>query len=141
SSGGVFELARVLSVNGPTITLDAPLTNAFVALHTQMIRVPEFTTVTVSAGGQIQPAPWNGETGGVVAFLANGAVTIGGNGIDASAIGFRGGAATSGQLVTLDSTSLDADPLVTTLNAQKGEGLALDQFGATFVGRGNRLNG
>lgn len=138
---GHFELGRIASVTATSITLTKPLVAGVSAKVTQIVRVPEYTTVDVSGAGVLQAPPWNGVTGGIVAFLASGAVHVGGVGIDASGRGFRGGVATPGQTSPGDSTSLDADPSPSLQNAQKGEGFGLDVFGPLFVGRGNRFDG
>jgi Bacterial Ig-like domain len=87
---GRWELARIASTAGATLTLDEPLVNAFDAAGTQVIRVPEYTTVTIAMGSTLAAQAWNGTTGGVVAFLATGAITNAGA-INASSRGFRGG--------------------------------------------------
>ncbi len=61
----------------------------------QIVRVPQYTTVTVNAGGSITPTAWNGNIGGVIAFRANGIVTVNGS-INASGMGFRPGAIGNG---------------------------------------------
>jgi hypothetical protein len=91
---GQWELARVVSRSASTITFAAPLTSGFSANVTpgvtQVIRVPEYTTVNVPAGSSIVAGPWNGLSGGVLAFLANGAVTLDGN-IGTDGAGLAGG--------------------------------------------------
>lgn len=138
---GHLELGRIASVTPTSITLTKPLVVGVSAKVTQIVRVPEYSTVDISGAGVIQAPPWDGLSGGIVAFLASGSVHVGGLGIDASGRGFRGGVATSGQTSPGDSTSLDADPSANLENARKGEGFGLDVFGPLFIGRGNRLNG
>ncbi len=88
---GFYELGRITNVVGNIITLDHALIGAYGA-GAQLVRVPEFTNVTIGATGRIVPQPWNGTTGGIVAFLANETVTMNTGGIvEASARGFRGG--------------------------------------------------
>ncbi len=88
---GRWEFARLASVSGTTLTLTAPLIYDYAANVTQVIRVPEYTdvTITISTGRIIAPA-WDGSTGGVIAFLATGVVSNAGQ-INASLLGFRGG--------------------------------------------------
>ncbi|MFO0611071.1 MAG: thrombospondin type 3 repeat-containing protein [Polyangiaceae bacterium] len=138
---GHYEFARIASATSTSLTLTKPVETGFSAIVTQIVRVPEFTDVTISGAGVIHAAPWNGATGGVAAFLANGTVQIGGGGVDVSSAGFRGGVAAAGQTALGDSASLDADPSATLINAMKGEGFGLTTYGATFVGRGNRFGG
>ncbi|MCL4267345.1 MAG: PKD domain-containing protein [Anaerolineae bacterium] len=56
----------------------------------QVIRVPQFRNVTVQSGGTLTANNWNGNSGGIVAFLANGDVSINGA-ITTNGAGFRGG--------------------------------------------------
>ncbi|MCD6230202.1 MAG: DUF2341 domain-containing protein, partial [Candidatus Diapherotrites archaeon] len=102
-SGGVagtYEFRKISSGGGTTtFTLDAPLKNSYAsgtfnpsaATVTQVVRVPQYTGVTVDAGASIISSAWNGYKGGVVIFRASGDVTVNGN-IDVSGKGFSGGA-------------------------------------------------
>jgi hypothetical protein len=72
-----------LSINGGSLPSDT---------SAQVIRVPHFRNVTVHDGGVLTAHPWDGKTGGVVAFRASGVVSVlAGGSIDASGKGFRGG--------------------------------------------------
>lgn len=63
----------------------------------QVIRVPQYSNVTLNTGGVLTCSPWDGYTGGVVCFLANGTLTFNTGGkIDVSAKGFSN-ANTQGQ--------------------------------------------
>lgn len=136
-----YEFARIAGVSASSITLTKPLVSGVSAFVTQIIRVPEYTTVDVSGVGVIQASPWDGAKGGVVVFFANDVVHVGGLGIDATGAGFRGGLSVAGQASSADSVALDADPSAGVMNGQKGEGVGLLTFGPTFVGRGNRFGG
>ena len=75
---GRYELARVAAVNGNDVTFTHGVVNAFDANSTQLVSIPEYTTVTVAVGAKILARPWDGTTGGIVAFLATGAITSAG---------------------------------------------------------------
>ena len=141
--GGVgrYEFARVRSFNGTAITLTLDTIYSYVGGSTQVVLVPEFTTVTVSSGASITAPSWNGSVGGIVAFLASG--TLANNGlVTASGRGFRGGTLQDISAYNPGLTGLDGD----TNNgggAHKGEGHVLGVYsavGGTAVayGRGNR---
>jgi uncharacterized protein (TIGR03382 family) len=136
---GRWEFARLASVSGSTLTLTAPLVHSYAANVTQVIKVPEYTTVTVSSTGRIVPLPWNGSVGGVIAFLATGTVNNAGQ-ITANATGFRGGTylPSEEEPVAKGCEGLDEAP---TRGAQKGEGIANVRYGPTHTGRGNVANG
>jgi MYXO-CTERM domain-containing protein len=129
SAVGHYELSRVQSFAAGTITLTEALISAFPAGSTQVIRVPEFSTVNIPAGTSLTAPAWNGSTGGVVAFLALGATTNEG-GISVAGKGFRPGVA------AFDPTTgcLNLDGNIPQY-AQKGEGLGGQS--TTIGGRGN----
>ncbi len=139
-NAGNYELVTVGSIAGNTITIDTTcqtgLRNAYTsgaAGRTQVVRVPQLTSLTISGSGSIVPTPWNGTRGGVVAVHVQGTATIGGAGIDASGDGFRGGAT--------DNTTTDGATTYRSNNngngAEKGEGIAGDaaRYDSTFNGR------
>lgn len=56
----------------------------------QVLVVPQYSTVTVAAEATWYAKAWNGQTGGILAFLCQGTATLEGN-ISASFAGYRGG--------------------------------------------------
>jgi hypothetical protein len=119
------------------LSLSAPLVFSYAAGVAQVIRVPEYTEVTVNGGASIGVVPWDGRTGGVIAFLATGTVNNGGQ-INASGAGFRGGQYVNDTSVAQGCSDLD-EPVPQ--GGRKGEGLVLTRFGPTHSGRGNVANG
>ncbi len=93
NNAGNNEYAQVSSVAGNVITIDCPLKNNYTAAgKVQVIKVPRYTSLTITATGIITCPAWNGTTGGVIAIEVDGNTTINAGGkIDASALGFRGG--------------------------------------------------
>jgi hypothetical protein len=85
--------ATVSAVDGPVLTVEPAFTVAFdpVANRVAVQAVPHFRQVLIQSGGSLRARPWNGQTGGVVAFRASGAVTIVGD-LIADGAGFAGGA-------------------------------------------------
>ncbi|AGC41792.1 hypothetical protein MYSTI_00441 [Myxococcus stipitatus DSM 14675] len=140
SPGGVgsWEMARVSSVTAGSpmvIQLSAPLVNTYDAPGSQAVTVPEYTTVNVSGSGSLVAPAWNGSSGGILAFLANGAVTNNSS-INADGMGFRGGV--FGENTT--RTNCTGDDLPTSQGgAFKGEGLVVERYGSAS-GRGNLVN-
>jgi hypothetical protein len=134
---GRWEFARVASVSGSTLTLTAPLIYGYSANRTQVVKVPEFTSVTINSGKSITARSWDGTSGGIVVFLAQGTVTNNGS-INAAAMGFRGGQYVDDLTGNTAATGLD-EPAAQ--GAQKGEGLAFSRYGTTQTGRGNVANG
>jgi peptidoglycan hydrolase CwlO-like protein len=76
---GRYELARILTITGNDSTLAGPLANRFFVVRTQIIRIPEFTSMSVPAGSTVVPGQaWDGSKGGVVAFFATGDILVAG---------------------------------------------------------------
>ncbi len=147
-AAGLHELFTLAAVAGTTLTLDAGcgvtgLQNAYpLAARPQVVRVPQYSTLTVPAGTTLTGAPWDGAVGGVVAVHVEGAAAVDGT-VDASALGFRGGA------ITLTSASVLGDVTgyrdAVGLGAEKGEGIGggaatYDGLGGRY-GRGAPING
>ena len=93
-NAGRYELVSVLSVAGNVITLSpacgaAPLKFSY-DNGSQVIRVPQYTSLTINAGATLQAPAWNGSTGGVMPLLVQGSLTINGA-LSATGAGFRGG--------------------------------------------------
>lgn len=57
----------------------------------QLVRVPQYRDLTLA--GDLQAAPWNGATGGVLALDVRGELALAGHRLDVTGKGFRGGAA------------------------------------------------
>nr|WP_236673441.1 Ig-like domain-containing protein [Comamonas sp. JC664] len=138
---GRWEFARIQSLTATRLTFTQPLTGSFTATGAQAIRVPEYTSVTVNAAGSLAAAPWDGTTGGVLAFLALNAVNNAGA-IHADGRGFRGGFAWNGDG---DACSGLDEPWPG--GTAKGEGLVPTRFSigvfpipAGTTGRGNIAN-
>jgi len=106
---------------------------------TQVIRIPEYTSLTVPRGTSLIAKRWDGSSGGVLAFLATGPIVNDGL-ISASGVGFRPGIVVNDNRVVdiLGCTAMDEVPVD---GGQKGEGIALSRYGPLNNGRGNVANG
>jgi len=146
-NAGRFELVSVLGVVGSTVTLSpacgvAPLRFSY-ANASQVIRVPQYGSLTISAGATLSAPQWGGATGGVMPLLVQNNLVINGA-LSASGAGFRGGvleniSTSSGTDVLLYRGASDAD------GAEKGEGIAgfqtqYDALNGRY-GRGAPANG
>jgi hypothetical protein len=98
---------------------------------TQVVKVPEYTNFTLNATGSVISQIWNGTTGGIIAFLATGTVTIN-NTLSATIdAGFRGGIPVQDVSGSTNCSGIDeASPQ----GGRKGESLVPSQFG-TASGR------
>ncbi len=140
NSAGRYEFVSVASVAGTTITLGTlcdttPLQFSY-SSGAQVVRVPQYSSLTVNAGGSIVPTAWNGSTGGVVALIVDGTATVNGS-IHANAFGFRGGAIEND--TTAAGTDVTAYVAATSAEGgEKGESIAGSQ--TAYDGLGGRYN-
>jgi hypothetical protein len=155
NNAGNYELAGVASISGSTIALDCALKNSYTLTgKAQVIRVPQYTTLTVAAGTtDASPDPnapsitaptWNGTVGGVVAVQAATTLQLDGT-INVSGKGFRGGAVHTGAASgTTDLLTYRSN--LGTAGGQKGESIAgapadYDNLFSGQYGRGAPANG
>lgn len=95
TGAGAWELNKVASGGGTTsITLSYAMCNTYTdsgASQAQVVELKQYSAVTVN-GSQTWSAPdWDGDTGGLLAFLCTGTTTVTGS-LGLSGKGFRGGA-------------------------------------------------
>lgn len=150
NSAGLYEFKYVQSVSGNIITTQTTFTNSYsVSGKTQVVKVPQYSTLTINSGASIVPKPWKDTTisstayrfGGLIVIHAN---TIINNGsISSNGSGFRGGAIFNSfginGGVTAVTTSLSAKA------GEKGESIYgyqsdYDLIGGRY-GRGAPANG
>lgn len=97
TNAGLWEIVEISGVTGATLSTAAPLVNSYSSSgsdRAQVVVMPQYTGVSVPAGATLTAPAWDGTTGGILAFLANGNVALTGSGrISMDARGFRGGAA------------------------------------------------
>ena len=122
SGAGRWELARLSEVSAGVLRLSAPLVRRF-ATVSQVVRVPEYTDVRISNSGTLRARPWDGRSGGVLAFLATGTVFNQGA-LDVDGLGFRGGSAETGVAGALYDCAAQDGTAPGGGGARKGEGLA-----------------
>jgi uncharacterized repeat protein (TIGR01451 family) len=147
NNAGRFEMVSVLGVVGSTVTLSpacgvAPLRFSYVN-GSQVIRVPQYGNLTISAGATLSAPQWNGSTGGVMPLLVQNTFSVSGV-LSASGAGFRGGVLDN----ATSATGLDVPLFRGSVNvngAEKGESIAgfqvqYDALNGRY-GRGAPANG
>ena len=104
-SVGTYEFGWVASVSGSTVTLDGALAETYgeasnadlTGQAVVLVRVPNYTDVTVGSAGLLTTGAWDGEAGGVLVFRATGIVSIAAGGAVAmDESGYAGGSTGSG---------------------------------------------
>lgn len=135
-TAGRHEFVRVTSVAGSSVSLASPLINSYANVAAsgtqgqqvyQIIRVPQYSSLTVNSASPITALAWNGSTGGVAAIDVAGTTTFSGAGthINASALGFRGGYGARGGVFNGDTAyAANADAVTGARDTTKGEGIA-----------------
>lgn len=148
NNAGRYELVSIISIAGNTVTINSACNSGLRFNYsnglTQAIRVPQYSSLTVSGAGSITANAWNGSTGGVVAAIVQNTASIGGAGVTVAGRGFRGGVLDNG--TTAQAT--DVTFFVGTSNAdggEKGESIAgfqaqYDLLGGRYA-RGAPANG
>lgn len=139
-SAGFFEKNEIAAKNGNDVFLKYSLLNAYdVSGSLQLVTFPVFTDAVVT--DTLKAAPWNGETGGVLAFSVENTLTLQAP-VDISGAGFRGGMknlVTSGCTFLTNANDYFYD-VSNWRGAAKGEGIAV-QIPAKEHGRGAQGNG
>ncbi|MGI4738141.1 MAG: T9SS type A sorting domain-containing protein [Janthinobacterium lividum] len=125
-SGGTLTLLTNTTFKNSYQNADATSTTG--QRRFQVVRIPQYVNLTVS--GTVSPTAWNGSTGGILVLDVTGQLTFAaGAKLDASGLGFRGGA---GQKLTgttgLTGTDYRAiaptsGTTTTGAHAMKGEGI------------------
>jgi hypothetical protein len=95
---GYYEYNSVASVAGSTVNLTYSLANNYYtrafssgAIRTyQVIRIPRYYDLNITAAGSVTCPSWDGSTGGIVALDAANIITLNGS-ISVNGLGFRGG--------------------------------------------------
>ncbi|AKI99902.1 internalin, putative [Archangium gephyra] len=138
---GRWEFARLdAGTTEARLVLTAPLIRGYAPNVTQVIRVPEYTNITIASTGIITAPAWDGSTGGIIAFLATGTVNNMGV-ISASALGFRGGQYVNDTTGASGCSGALTPEQPAPSGAQKGEGIVSSRYGTAQTGRGNVANG
>lgn len=78
---GRWELNTIAAINGPndwTLTHTLQYVYDNVNGRAQVIKVPQYRNMTVPSGATLTAPTWDGTTGGILAFLANGTLDISG---------------------------------------------------------------
>jgi hypothetical protein len=136
NNSGRYEMAYVGSVSGNTITLDCKTRFAyFAANYVQVIRIPQYTTLTVNSGASVVPIKWGDPAfggadpsavtrrrGGFLGILADDIVNEGS--INANEAGFRGGTILNGSATSGDVFYSNYFYSSTFRGGEKGESIA-----------------
>lgn len=92
---GVYQLNYITGMAGNTIFVQDPWTSNYDdAGRVQVVKIPQYTSLTVNAGASIIPLAWQDggafRKGGIVAIHCQGTITVNGS-IHATGFGFRPG--------------------------------------------------
>lgn len=135
---GRYEFATISTISGNSISFQYQLLNAYeLAGYVQLIRVPQYTNVTVT--GTLTAQDWNGSTGGVLAMEVSGTLTLNAP-VSLNGKGFKGSLLSQNPDGGCGNFPNYSSPISSGYGAQKGEGIA--EIGASMNGgRGALGNG
>lgn len=148
NNAGRYEFQTVDSVSGNTLTFQSynnsctGLRYSYDATGAQVLRVPQYTTLSVPNGSAVRAQNWNGSTGGIVALHVRDTLDLQGT-IRANAAGFRGGAVDNQTSPTNGPRPSGYRYTAANQGAEKGEsiaGLSSTLTGGRY-GRGAPANG
>ncbi|MEM8523679.1 MAG: PKD domain-containing protein [Bacteroidota bacterium] len=89
NEAGLYEKANIRAIRGDSIFLENQLLNTYnTNSSVQLVSMPSYVNATVA--DTIKAKPWNGETGGIIAFNVESTLVLNAP-IDANGAGFRGG--------------------------------------------------
>ncbi|MFH1781973.1 MAG: hypothetical protein ABH835_05170 [Patescibacteria group bacterium] len=93
---GQYEEMTISGINGDEILFDENMGNSYiqdgVGEKVQVIRIPQYTNVTIVDGATLTTDGWDGNVGGILAFKANNNLNFEGSGqISVVGKGYRGG--------------------------------------------------
>lgn len=110
TGAGNWELNQIDSYVAGTITLKQNLQNTYTDSgdsQAQVIQLKQYNNFTQNSGHTLTAKAWDGNVGGIIAFLAKGTVTIEGT-ISLSGKGARGGATTPSSSASYQGESYNA---------------------------------
>ncbi len=144
-SAGNYEYIRIKGIVGSIIIIDGKLKNTYEPEgKVQVVKVPEYRNCIITE--KLTAKPWNGETGGVLAFHVEETLFLEAD-IDVSGKGFSGGNISNNPdgFCNFNSPSFyypleNPDSLWTEGGAMKGEGIA-ELPAAMMAGKGALANG
>lgn len=137
---GNYEFATVCSIPSGTQIEVNSIQRTYSAIGAvQVVSVPVFNDATITA--TLTASPWNGSTGGILAFECTGTLTMNA-GINLDGLGFRGGVLTTSTYSCswTNNTNAFFYTISDGRGASKGEGVAPYIAGKT-AGKGAQSNG
>lgn len=119
TNAGQWERNIIQGYTAGTITLHTPLIGTYTT-GAQVLVMKRYTNVTVNSGVTWTAKAWNGMTGGILAFLVDGTVTVAGL-IVADGTGYRGASGIAVGLSGGDKrTGYSGESITATVNAYGG---------------------
>lgn len=101
TNAGIWEILKIQSISGQTLTFASALQNNFTAIGTQVVMMPEYERAYISWNTSFTNQQWNGINGGIIAFFARAGVYVASStSVSVDGWGFRGGTATCSSFPT-----------------------------------------
>jgi uncharacterized repeat protein (TIGR01451 family) len=123
STGGTLTFIGTGANNGLLNSYTSAAATATRGIQTfQVIRVPQYSSATLSPTANLSALPWNGTTGGVLALDVSSQLTLNGGSVVLDGLGFRGGAGMTERGITGFASTDTVDPSPTALPNLSGGG-------------------
>jgi uncharacterized repeat protein (TIGR01451 family) len=123
STGGTLTFIGTGASNGLLNSYTSAAATTTQGIQTfQVIRVPQYSSATLSSTSNLSALPWNGATGGVVAIDVASQLTLNGGSVVLDGLGFRGGAGITEEGITGFASTDTVDPSPTALPNLTGGG-------------------
>jgi len=94
TGAGLYEFGTIALKDSGSFTMQEPLSHSYTAgggNKAQVLKVPHYGNVTIQGGGVLTAPAWDGGTGGLLVFRANGALTVNSGGtVTMAGRGYRG---------------------------------------------------
>lgn len=95
TNAGRYETRTITSLTATSLSFSGGLANSYPtylagSTVTQVVRIPQYTTVTLNSGGFLTVSPFNGQTGGVMFFRANSGIVVNYNATMSGTISVKG---------------------------------------------------
>jgi uncharacterized repeat protein (TIGR01451 family) len=123
SAGGTLTFIGTGASNGLLNSYTSAAATTSRGIQTfQVIRVPQYSSATLSSTSNLSALPWNGAAGGVLALDVSSQLTLNGGSVILDGLGFRGGAAMTERGITGFANTDTVDPSPTALPNLSGGG-------------------
>jgi len=139
---GEYEENTISSIAGNVLTLAHGTGNTYTVVAgtsvVEVMKIMQYTNITINSGGILTAHAWNGSTGGTMYFYASGTITVNAGGkITMDDLGFLGGAGGTGGIGSAGLTTIGTGATIAGASGNNGGNGAGSSGGTGAGGGGN----